>query len=747
MGCRLEEPEIVRELRESEKKGLLKYEPQKFGEENNKISDDLNTRYKFVLSELREIIDFTERLSLKLYGDFTIDDVYKITLDELQKSDKYSGSFLLLTDDKKHLKILGTSHKPGSFFPAERLTGHNVKNYEIPLEKSHIYNQVINENKTIIFALQDLMEELFPKKLAPIICKMISSKKTKHVATPIKLDGKTIGAFAMSSSMFNDIIIPSMKNLGLHITNALEYAMQNTERKQTMERLTETERKIGVLVKQSLQGLVILQDFRIIYANDKIAEITGYTIDELLSFHQDVVKSLVHPDDQKLVWGSMQARLKGENIAPNYEFRGIRKDGSTYWLEIYASRIEYKGKPAVQGAIIDITDRKKAELELKESKDHFQKLFSTMVDPIVIVDSDGKFLDINKKVEEVTGLQRDYLIGKNFLKIRILTRKSKAILLKKLLLRMAGKKLKPYEVEIITKDRGKKPYEINAQKIEYFGKPADIVSFRDMSERKKAEKKLKEAHKKLQELNQELEKKVDQRTSEIQHLLHQKDEFINQLGHDLKNPLTPLVNLLPILEKGEMNPRNKDMLNIVIRNVEYMKNLVTKTIVLAKLSSDKTKFSFKEVNLFEEFEKNIVKNKFIFEENNIHVINYLGKNIKLTADRLRIEELLDNIFNNAVKYSTESGLIIINAKKDDNFATISIKDNGIGMTKEQIKYVFDEFYKADESRHDFDSTGLGMPICKRIVEKHGGKIWVDSDGNNKGTTVYFTLPLTRKKLD
>jgi len=744
MGCISEEPEIVREMRKSEKFGLLQNQSQNLNDQDNdnsKVSVAENSGCKHALNELKEIIDFIEKLSLKLYGDYTVDDVYRIVLEEFQNSDKYTGSFLLLSDDKKHLKILGTSHKSSRFKSAEKITGYNVKNFKISLEKSHIYNQVIYENKTINFEIRDLVGELFPNQLAPFICKMLDFEKTKHVATPLKLGGETIGAFAMSSNMLVDNFIPSMKNLVLHISKSLEHAKKGTERKQTMEKLKESEKKIRALVNQSLQGLVIIQGFRIIFTNDKFAEITGYTVDELLSLKQDLVKSLVHPDDQELVWGSMLARLKGEDVSPNYEFRGIRKDGTVCWLEIYASKIEYQGKLAIQGAIIDITNRKKVELELTESKEHFQKLFSTMVDPIVIVDFKGKYLDINEKVIEVTGLTREYLIGKNFLRTKIVARESKAILLKNLLLRKVGKKIKPYEVEVITKEGNRIPFEVNAQKIDYYGKPADLVSFRDVSERKKAEKDLKEAHDKLMELNQKLEKKVEERTFEIKRLLHQKDEFINQLGHDLKNPLNPLVNLLPVLKDEEMNPKHREILNIVIRNVEYMKNLVTKTIALAKLNSNKTKFSFEEINLLEEFDKNITKNKFMFKENNIQVINNLSENIKVKADGLRIEELLDNVFNNAVKYSSDSGSIILDVKKDNHFVTISVKDSGIGMTKEQISHIFDEFYKADESRHDFDSSGLGMPICKRIVEKHGGKISVESNGIGKGTSVHFTLPV------
>ena len=93
-----------------------------------------------------------------------------------------------------------------------------------------------------------------------------------------------------------------------------------------------------------------------------------------------------------------------------------------------------------------------------------------------------------------------------------------------------------------------------------------------------------------------------------------------------------------------------------------------------------------------------------------------------------------------MKYCQEQCRITISAEKTDEYITVAISDNGIGMTNDQIERTFDEFYKADYARHDIQNTGLGMSICKRIVEKHGGHIWVESQGAGKGTTVFFTLP-------
>jgi signal transduction histidine kinase len=248
------------------------------------------------------------------------------------------------------------------------------------------------------------------------------------------------------------------------------------------------------------------------------------------------------------------------------------------------------------------------------------------------------------------------------------------------------------------------------------------------------------ARKKLNSLNKNLEKRVQERTKEVEKLLKQKDEFITQLGHDLKNPLGPLINLIPLLEENETDPTKKEMLTVLHRNAYYMKNLVVKTLELAVLNSPNTKFSIEILNLFKEVDQIIQNKKILFEESNTTISNNIDHNLSIKADRLRFEELLTNIFENSTKYCQENCRITINAEQATNDIIISITDNGIGMTKEQIERIFDEFYKADYARHDIQNTGLGMSISKRIVEKHGGHIWVESLGPRKGITVFFTVP-------
>ncbi len=261
----------------------------------------------------------------------------------------------------------------------------------------------------------------------------------------------------------------------------------------------------------------------------------------------------------------------------------------------------------------------------------------------------------------------------------------------------------------------------------------------------KINKDLIKTRKELNILNKNLEKRIKERTEEVEQLLKQKDEFINQLSHDLKSPLNPMTILLPILEKQETDQKKIEWIKVLRRNVEYMKNIATKTLELAKLNSPKTKFSFRKLDLKDEIKRIIQNKKTLFESKKLKIQNNIQQKLFINADKLRFEELLSNLLENSVKFSDNNGKIIIDAEIENDFMKISIRDTGAGMTKEQIKHVFEEFYKADTARHDFESSGLGLTICKKIVEKHGGKIWVESPGPGKGTTVFFTMPLYQKK--
>lgn len=243
----------------------------------------------------------------------------------------------------------------------------------------------------------------------------------------------------------------------------------------------------------------------------------------------------------------------------------------------------------------------------------------------------------------------------------------------------------------------------------------------------------------------DLDDMVLKRTAEVEKLLRQKDEFITQLGHDLKTPLTPLVALLPRIMKDESDPKLKELLGITVDRVNHMKELVTKTLKLARINSLYIELDLMDMNVREEVETILGNSEFALKKKNITVDNKIPADLIFRGDRMFVHEIFDNILSNAIKHIPEDGgRITIDAGLEWGTLTVTVQDTGSGMTDEQLGQIFDEFYKGNSSRHDLASFGLGLTIVRRIVERHGGKIWASSPGLGKGSTIHFTLKTPRE---
>jgi PAS domain S-box-containing protein len=185
-----------------------------------------------------------------------------------------------------------------------------------------------------------------------------------------------------------------------------------TQRIMSENKLKDSEEKYRTLVEQSLQGVIVIQDNLIVFTNKAFSKISGYSIDELYSLSPQKVVAMIHPEDQDFVWGHLQKRLAGEIVTQQYEFRGIHKDGSERFLEIFTNLISYDGNPAIQGTIVDITERKQAEMALKISESNYRELFHADPDAIIIVDSKTKHIvDVNSGALELYGYDYDEMCG------------------------------------------------------------------------------------------------------------------------------------------------------------------------------------------------------------------------------------------------------------------------------------------------------------------------------------------------
>ena len=259
---------------------------------------------------------------------------------------------------------------------------------------------------------------------------------------------------------------------------------------------------------------------------------------------------------------------------------------------------------------------------------------------------------------------------------------------------------------------------------------------------KQLEEKINEVEKKLNELNKSLEQRVIDRTVEVNKLIREKARFIDNLSHDLATPLTPIISLLPVVKENLSDEHSLEIIDTCIRNAEYIKRVVNNARELAEISA--SDLFLKKENLYVILDELLKKYNVVFNSNNIKVENLISQEVFIKTEKNRLLQVFDHITSNAVNSMHDGGTLTFESKpvtKDSGtFYQISIKDTGIGLSREQTDHLFDEFYKTDESRHKLDSTGLGLTICKNIIEKHGGKIWADSHGEGTGTTIYFTIP-------
>jgi PAS domain S-box-containing protein len=510
-----------------------------------------------------------------------------------------------------------------------------------------------------------------------------------------------------------------------------------TKRKQAEEALKESEMNYSDIFN-SVNDAIVIHDSEtgaVLDVNRAMCEMWGFTRNEALKTTTDNLSQGYPPYSQEE--GKRKATETIQKGTTTFEWLCKRKNGETFWADVTLNRVKIGGKDRLLAITRNITERKQAEERLR----FLGAISENMYDSIIATDDEFHINYINKRAQELLGYTLDELQGKT---PEMLYAEPMTTAIQRELNETVASG-RTYSTVLLTRRKDGSTFICDYRIMPLVNNEGRTVSYigiqRDITKQKIADEEIKESHRIVSSMNNELKRQVAERTKEIERLLKQKDEFINQLGHDLKNPLGPFVSLLPVLQKKEHDPKKKEILNVLHRNVGYMTNLVKKTIALAQLNSSNTSFDFEQTNLLEEILRILETNNMAFKERHIQVHTNVPKEIYVPADKLRLEELFTNLINNAVKYAKDGGgTITIDAIENNNDVTISIKDNGIGMTSDQIKHIFDEFFKADPARHDLDSSGLGLPICKRIVEKHGGMIWAESKGLGKGSTIYFILP-------
>ncbi|WP_233085186.1 sensor histidine kinase [Methanococcoides orientis] len=251
----------------------------------------------------------------------------------------------------------------------------------------------------------------------------------------------------------------------------------------------------------------------------------------------------------------------------------------------------------------------------------------------------------------------------------------------------------------------------------------------------------------LQTYSDELEKA----NKELKSLDQMKDSFLSNVSHELRTPLTSIKGYTQNVYDGtlgNLNDQQKTSLRTVMRNSERLRRLVDSLLYVSQAQAEIIEYDFKECQIAEIMNNTVMDTIMLVEANDLHIEKKIPSGLPLiVADKDRLVDMLNNIVDNAIKFTPPGGMITLGAYEEEKYLHLTVHDTGIGIPKELIPNLFRKFYQIDSSiRRKYGGTGLGLYICKEIVDAHSGEIWIESE-SKEGTTVHIKIPKLRSTLE
>jgi PAS domain S-box-containing protein len=537
----------------------------------------------------------------------------------------------------------------------------------------------------------------------------------------------------------------------------------------------ESEEKYRLISENANDLIAILNDkYEYEYVNEQAyLKFLGYSKDQLIGKN---VWDHVHPEDLERMINSQQLSVSGfqaRNGEDTSDLRIKHKDGTYKWIE-YTGRvfINSEGNSNVIVISRDITDRKEAEKELKESEEKYRSLFENS--PISLMDQDfsemKKYIDYlkasgindfkkyfdDKPNEVIKCMSKVKIVDVNRKALEVYKSNSKEELIfsfnqhgEDLANQMTGEAFLDNKLEVLSLIKGDTTYESEIETktstgdiISFFAKTSIvpgfestwskvIVSIVDITDRKQAEQIILEENKKLVELS------------------NLRKDLITRISHELRTPLTSMYGASQILlhsNKEDSIERIFPYIEIAHHGSNRLKELVENLLDSSSLSDSKLRLRLSNENI-NTIILDCIKELNYLVENRQQTLNVsLPKEVNFNIDKHRFSQVIINILSNALKNTPPNGIISVNLIETTEAIDIIFKDTGVGLTQEEKGKLFQKFGKIERYGMnldvDIEGAGLGLYISKEIVELHGGQILVKSEGRNKGST--FTIRLIKK---
>ncbi len=500
------------------------------------------------------------------------------------------------------------------------------------------------------------------------------------------------------------------------VTGILFSAEDVTERKRTEKALTVRERAI----ESSINGIALADmDGYMTYVNPAFLKMWGYQDqNEVLGRHYREFWD--HQEDA----GEIVASL-AEHGSHTAELRAKAKDGSCFEVELSASVVKDSAdKPVcMMSSFLDISERKRAEEALRQSERKYRNIFNLSPEAIVLLDSDGCMIEVNGRLKDWLGYDPEKLRGASLLNMPYLKPEAKKKARQKFQQRMAGNEPDPYELEFLDTDGNRHIGLVRGTGLrdEDGNVVTDLIMISDITERKKAEERLRSLNSELQRSNRDLQ------------------DFAYTVSHDLQEPLRMVSSYVQLLEKRygqQLDDDADEFIDYAVAGPRRMLQLIHVLLAYSRVGTRGKPFEPTDCqHLLDQVLHDLKAT--IHESGAVITHDTLPG---ATVDASQLEQVFQNLISNAIKYRREGHPPRIHVSVEERVKEwlFAVSDNGIGFEPEFGDRIFRIFQRL-HGGSEYSGTGVGLAICKRVVERHGGKIWAESNPG-EGSTFYFTIP-------
>jgi PAS domain S-box-containing protein len=566
--------------------------------------------------------------------------------------------------------------------------------------------------------VKSIIPEGFAERLIADGTRTAAEAQAQQIGSGIELNGRRKDG---SQFPIEIMLSPLESAEGTLVTAAIRDV---TEHKNAEKHLAQMEARYRGLLEAAPDAMVVVnRNGEIVLLNVQAEKQFGYRRDELLGRK---VKSII-PEGfaERLIADGTRtaAEALAQQIGTGIELNGRRKDGSQFPIEIMLSPLESAEGILVTAAIRDITERKRVEDALRDSEERFRLMASGVKDYAnVMVDPEGFIVSWNEGGERLKGYRAEEIIGEHFSRFYAAEDIRKGLPAMELKL---AKETGRFEGEgwrvrkdgsrflasiLITALRDEKGL------LRGFGKIT-----RDITERRRAEEHLAKTMEELKRSNDEL------------------GQFAYVASHDLQEPLRMVASYTQLLAqryKGRLDPDADEFIAFAVDGCNRMQGLIQDLLSYSRAGANAE--PLREISCEEALEKALKNLHATIQDSGATMTHDSLPNIMM--DETQLVQIFQNLIGNAIKYrAAEPPQIHVSATRNgSNEWVFSVRDNGMGMEPQYFERIFILFQRL-HGQKEFAGTGIGLAMCKKIVDRRGGRIWVESQ-LTKGSTFYFALP-------